>query len=260
MIRSIYLAGGCFWGTAHLFSLVPGVTDAVAGYANSIVDNPTYQQVCTGKTEAAETVKVDYDPDSVSLGQLIDLYLQSVDPTSLNRQGNDRGTQYRTGIYYTDPADAPLIESTMKLLDKSLGGRLAIEYGPLRNFYPAEEYHQDYLDKNPGGYCHVNPSLFAKARELRINLSSRRFVRPDDETLRQRLTPLQWEVTQNAATERPYVNEYDISLAPASMSTSPAASRFLYRPTSMTRGAAGRLSPGPYRPTWYRNTPTHPTA
>lgn len=214
MIRSIYLAGGCFWGTAHLFSLVPGVTHAVAGYANSIVDNPTYQQVCTGKTEAAETVKVDYDPDSVSLGQLIDLYLQSVDPTSLNRQGNDRGTQYRTGIYYTDPADAPLIESTMKLLDKSLGGRLAIEYGPLRNFYPAEEYHQDYLDKNPGGYCHVNPSLFAKARELRRNLSSRRFVRPDDETLRQRLTPLQWEVTQNAATERPYVNEYDHQFSP----------------------------------------------
>lgn len=166
MIKTIYFAGGCFWGIAHLFSLVPGVKSATAGYANSIVADPTYRQVCTGKTCAAETVKVDYDPDCVSLQELIDLFIQSIDPTSLNRQGNDTGTQYRTGIYYIAQDDAGVVDSAMKALNAELGGDLAVEYGPLTNFYPAEEYHQDYLDKNPGGYCHVNTALFAKAREL----------------------------------------------------------------------------------------------
>lgn len=216
MIKTIYLAGGCFWGIAHLFSLVPGVESATAGYANSIVADPTYRQVCTGKTNAAETVKVDYDPECVSLQELIGLFIQSIDPTSLNRQGNDIGTQYRTGIYYTSQTDAETVDSAMKSLNAKLGGRLAVEYGPLSNFYPAEEYHQDYLDKNPGGYCHVNPALFAKARELGkcAKASHKAYTRPDDATLRSRLTGLQWEVTQNGATERPYVNEYDNQFAP----------------------------------------------
>lgn len=209
MMKTIYFAGGCFWGIQHLFSLVPGVTDATAGYANSNVVSPSYSQVCTGTTDAAETVKVVYNPDCVSLAELIDLYLQAVDPTAVNRQGNDHGTQYRTGIYYSDKADEPTIDRTMAELDRKLGGRLAIEHGPLRNFYPAEEYHQDYLDKNPDGYCHVNPSLFRKARS-----TGRRYCRPDDAVLRRKLTPLQWEVTQNAATERPYNNEYDREFSP----------------------------------------------
>lgn len=165
-MKTIYFAGGCFWGTQHLFSLVPGVVKSIAGYANSLIPNPTYKQVCEGITDAAETVMVVYDPFIVDLEKLIDLYLQSVDPLTINRQGNDIGTQYRTGIYYTDAADAPLVEKMMKEMDKKLHGKLAIQYGPLINFYPAEEYHQDYLGKNPNGYCHISPALFKKAKKL----------------------------------------------------------------------------------------------
>lgn len=202
MTHTIYLAGGCFWGIAHLFSLVPGVSSTTAGYANSTIANPSYSQVCTGATGAAETVKIAYDDTAVSLTDLLDLYFKSIDPLSLNRQGNDTGTQYRTGIYYTDPADLPVIEAQLATLQRRHTRPLAIESGLLSNFYPAEDYHQQYLDKNPGGYCHVDPRLFELARNLHRRSA-------DKEELRRRLTPLQWEVTQNAATERPFVNEYD---------------------------------------------------
>ncbi|MDE6341644.1 MAG: peptide-methionine (S)-S-oxide reductase MsrA, partial [Muribaculaceae bacterium] len=212
MNKNIYLAGGCFWGTAHLFSLVPGVSESQAGYANSIVPNPSYKEVCTGLTEAAETVKVVYDPDEVSLSSLLRLYFKSIDPLSLNRQGGDVGTQYRTGIYYSDPADAPVVEAELATLARRHTQPLAIEAGPLQNFYPAEDYHQEYLYKNPDGYCHVNPSLFKEARSLgksvEVGSSESR------EELRRRLTPLQWEVTQNGATERPFINEYDHEFRP----------------------------------------------
>ena len=208
MIKTIYLAGGCFWGTAHLFSLVPGVSGTVAGYANSIVPEPTYKEVCTGRTEAAETVKVVYDDDTVGLTDLIKLYFRSIDPLTLNRQGNDVGTQYRTGIYYTDDTDRPVIEAQLAGLQRRYKEPLAIEFGPLENFYPAEEYHQEYLYKNPDGYCHVNPALFKEAKEMKTK-STREM-----EALRQRLTPLQWEVTQHGATERPFVNEYDHEFRP----------------------------------------------
>lgn len=204
MLKTIYLAGGCFWGTAHLFSLVPGVETTVAGYANSSVPNPSYEQVCTGRTGAAETVKIDYDPDSVGLTDLLHLYFKSIDPLSVNRQGGDRGTQYRTGIYYTDPADRTVIETDLATLQRRYSEPLAIECRALQNFYPAEDYHQDYLYKNPGGYCHVNPALFKEAEKLAC-----RTTKADKAELRRRLTPLQWEVTQNAATERPFTNEYD---------------------------------------------------
>ena len=207
MNKVIYLAGGCFWGTAHLFSLVPGVSEAEAGYANSIVANPTYKEVCTGNTQAVETVKVVYDPDKVGLSSLIRLYFKSIDPLSVNKQGGDVGTQYRTGIYYQDEADASVVEAELATLARRHTQPLAIEFGPIQNFYPAEDYHQDYLYKNPNGYCHVDPSLFKEAKnlgnkELSGNAESR-------EELRRRLTPLQWEVTQNGATERPFTNEYD---------------------------------------------------
>ena len=204
MIRTIYLAGGCFWGTGHLMSLVPGVTRTTVGYANSDIPNPSYQQVCTGATGAAETVRVEYDDELVGLSELLYLYFSSIDPLSVNRQGNDEGTQYRTGIYYTDVADCPVIEADLATLQRRHRSPLAIEVGALRNFYPAEDYHQDYLANNPGGYCHVDRALFDAARKVGRDAHG-----VDRSELHRRLTPLQWEVTQHAATERPYVNEYD---------------------------------------------------
>ncbi len=206
MIKTIILAGGCFWGTAHLFSLVPGVKKTEAGYANSIYSNPSYQQVCTGRTEAAEAVRIEYDDDRVSLTDLLGLYYKSIDPTSEDRQGNDIGTQYRTGIYYTEDSDRQVIEASLATLQRRYREPLAIECEPLQNFYLAEEYHQEYLVKNPSGYCHIDPTLFEQAKHIGKAAHS---SKKDKETLRQRLTPLQWEVTQNGATEQPYNNAYD---------------------------------------------------
>ncbi|MDE6056623.1 MAG: peptide-methionine (S)-S-oxide reductase MsrA [Muribaculaceae bacterium] len=202
MEKKIYLAGGCFWGTDHLFSLVDGVVKTAAGYANSKVEYPSYEEVCTGRTGAAETVEVVYDDTKVGLTDLLSIYFRSIDPTTLNRQGNDIGTQYRTGIYYTDPADLPAIEAFVAAVQRRHTEPLAVEVGPLVNFYPAELYHQEYLYKNPQGYCHVDPALFEEVR-------NRKARNLDKAELRERLTPLQWEVTQNGATERPFINEYD---------------------------------------------------
>lgn len=202
MEKKIYLAGGCFWGTDHLFSLVDGVVKTAAGYANSKVAYPSYEEVCTGRTGAAETVEVVYDDTKVGLTDLLSIYFRSIDPTTLNRQGNDIGTQYRTGIYYTDPADRPAIEAFVAAVQRRHTELLAVEVGPLVNFYPAELYHQEYLYKNPQGYCHVDPALFEEVR-------NRKARNLDKAELRERLTPLQWEVTQNGATERPFINEYD---------------------------------------------------
>ncbi|MBD5246620.1 MAG: peptide-methionine (S)-S-oxide reductase MsrA [Barnesiella sp.] len=208
MDKKIYLAGGCFWGTEHLMALVPGVVATQVGYANSNVEFPTYEMVCSGETGAAETVEVTYDAEQVGLSDLLTLYFRSIDPTSVNRQGGDRGTQYRTGIYYTDNADLPVIEAVVATVARRYSTPLAVEVGRLRNFYPAEEYHQDYLVKNPGGYCHVKRELFAEARNLT------RRTPADKAALRARLTPLQWEVTQCGATERPFDNEYDHEFRP----------------------------------------------
>lgn len=167
-VKQIYLAGGCFWGTEHFLKQIEGVETTRVGYANGNVVNPTYQQVCTGTTDFAETVEVRYDPKVVDLPFLIDLYFKTIDPTSVNRQGGDRGTQYRTGIYYTDMADAEIIRETVQRLAAGYSSPLAVEIKPLENFYPAENYHQDYLDKNPGGYCHIHPDLFTLARKAKM--------------------------------------------------------------------------------------------
>lgn len=165
--KVIYLAGGCFWGTEHFLGLVEGVELTEVGYANSSVPHPTYQQVCTGRTGAAETVRVVYDGDRVTLPYLLSLFYKTIDPTSLNRQGNDHGTQYRTGIYFQDPADREVIEKSLAKLQEQYEKPLVVEIAALQNFYPAEEYHQDYLEKNPGGYCHIDPALFSLARNSR---------------------------------------------------------------------------------------------
>ena len=142
----IYFAGGCFWGTEHFLKQIRGVESTQVGYANSTVANPSYEQVCSGKTNAAETVKVVYDPEEVNLSLLLNLYFQTIDPTSLNRQGNDRGTQYRTGIYYINKADLSTINQAIQALATQYNKPIAVEVEPLTNFYPAEVYHQDYLD------------------------------------------------------------------------------------------------------------------
>ena len=179
----IYFAGGCFWGTEHFLKQIRGVESTQVGYANSNVANPSYEQVCSGKTNAAETVKVVYDPKTVDLNLLLDLYFKTIDPTSLNRQGNDRGTQYRTGIYYINKEDLPVINQAIKLLSTQYKTPIAIEVKPLTNFYPAETYHQDYLDKNPGRYCHINPALFEMARKANAP-KTKVYQKPDDSTLR----------------------------------------------------------------------------
>ena len=157
--KEIYLAGGCFWGTEHYFRLVKGVLETETGYANGYVKNPTYEMVSTDETGFAETVHITYDPGKVDLEFLLDLYFLSIDPTSINRQGNDIGSQYRTGIYFTDPEDLPVIEKVWKAQQKKYARPLAVEKEPLKNFYRAEDYHQDYLVKNPDGYCHIRKEL-----------------------------------------------------------------------------------------------------
>lgn len=226
MTKKIYFAGGCFWGTEHLFSLVAGVKSTTVGYANSMVPHPSYEMVCTGQTGAAETVEVTFDDSVIGLSQLIYIYFLSIDPTTLNRQGNDVGTQYRTGIYYSDPSDLPVIEAVVAAVQRRIKETVVVEVLPLKNFYPAELYHQEYLYKNPQGYCHVSPQLFKLVKEEFGHHPSKdddtegatdakdHTPLADKEALRSRLTPLQWEVTQNGATERPYVNEYDHEFRP----------------------------------------------
>lgn len=164
-MSEIYLAGGCFWGAQHYLRQINGVIDTCVGYANGNTDNPTYKEVYTDTTGYAETVRVEYNPDIVGLELLLRLYFDSIDPTSLNKQGGDEGTRYRTGIYYTSTADLPTIRTVYAEVEERIGEPLAVEVEPLRGFYPAEEYHQDYLINNPDGYCHLPKALFEYARK-----------------------------------------------------------------------------------------------
>ena len=157
-MNTIYLAGGCFWGMQKFIDQFDGVTDTEVGYANGPDQAPSYQDVC-GNSGHAETVRIEYDPAQIPLTKLLEYYFLVIDPLSVNRQGGDRGIQYRTGIYYTDPGQLPEIETVYQAEEKKAGAKLAVELQPLQNFFPAEEYHQKYLDKNPGGYCHI-PSRF----------------------------------------------------------------------------------------------------
>lgn len=165
MTKQIYLAGGCFWGTQHFLKQIRGILSTAAGYANGNTENPTYKEVYTDLTGYAETVSVEYDADVISLSKILDLYFFTIDPTALNHQGEDFGTRYRTGIYYTSEEDLPTIREAMEREAAKHDAPLAVEVEPLKNFYAAEEYHQDYLDKNPAGYCHIPLALMAQARK-----------------------------------------------------------------------------------------------
>ncbi len=208
----IYLAGGCFWGLDKYISSIRGVQSTQVGYANGKTENPSYEDVCYNNTGHAETVQVVYDSSMVTLDFLLELFYEAIDPVSLNRQGGDVGVQYRTGIYYANENDLPLIERSINKLQKHYDKPIAIEVKPLDNFSPAEEYHQKYLDKNPGGYCHIGRDKFVRAAGAIIDPVD--YQAPDPEKLRQSLTSTQYDVTQNNATEPPFKNEFWESFRP----------------------------------------------
>lgn len=165
-MTTIYLAGGCFWGTQHLMRQVRGVLSTRCGCANGNGINPSYEEVYTDLTGFAETVEVCFDEQVISLTTLLRLFFRSIDPLSVNRQGGDVGTRYRTGIYYTDVALLHDIHYIYKEIEAQYDQPLAVELVPLSNFYPAEAFHQDYLVKNPSGYCHISPSLIREAKKI----------------------------------------------------------------------------------------------
>ena len=167
MTKEIYFAGGCFWGTEHFFKQIEGVLETEVGFANGHTENPTYKEVYTDQTGFAETVYVKYNTDVVSLEFLLNMFFKAIDPTSLNKQGEDEGTRYRTGVYYTNDDDLTIIEKVFSQEQQNYQQPLAVEKLPLQNYYSAEEYHQDYLDKNPTGYCHLPVALFEFARQAK---------------------------------------------------------------------------------------------
>lgn len=164
-MKTIYFAGGCFWGTERLFELVPGVTDVESGYANGSTENPSYEQVIRGDTGHRETVRVIYNPEQIGLKDLLRLYFAVVDPSVKNQQGNDIGTQYQTGVYWEDEADGAVVKAAAEAESRKHSA-FHVETLPLSAFWPAEEYHQDYLVKNLYGYCHIGTGDFELARNL----------------------------------------------------------------------------------------------
>ena len=166
-MKKIYFAGGCFWGVEHFLSLIKGVKNTCVGYGNSDIADPSYEDLKAKRSLAAETVEVEYDENIISLEELLELFIAIIDPAAIDRQGHDIGHQYRTGIYYTDINDEKIIKERMERLNSELDGKLATEVMKLENFYKAEEYHQDYLIKNPNGYCHLGPQFFELAKNYK---------------------------------------------------------------------------------------------
>lgn len=214
--KEIYLAGGCFWGIEGYLKKLPGVWNTDVGYANGNTEKPTYEDVSRKHTGHAETVRVQYDPDLLDLDTLLRAFFKVVDVTSENRQGNDVGSQYRSGIYYSDTADLDTIKAAIFREQAKYTKPIATEVLPLNNYYSAEEYHQDYLNKNPGGYCHIDlndaDDFIAennlKSPDLGTLIQAKNYPVPSDETLKKTLTDIQYRVTQGGDTERPYTNEY----------------------------------------------------
>ena len=162
MKKTIYLAGGCFWGVQHYFDQFDGILKTTVGYANGNSEQPIYKDVKSGKTKHAETIEIQYDEKVISLQDILNKYFDIIDPVSVNQQGEDKGISYRTGIYYIEDTDLSSIQTIYDQIQQNYPQPLAVEVKKLDNFYPAEEYHQKYLDKNPGAYCHIPASKFKK--------------------------------------------------------------------------------------------------
>ena len=189
-MQVVYLAGGCFWGVEAYISRLKGVNQTEVGYANGRDLAPTYEKVCTGKTGHAETVKVTYNPKIISLEDILESFFKIIDPYTKNRQGNDIGTQYRTGIYWQEDCQKDTVINFLRKKQKETSRRIVVEAQPISSFYPAEIYHQKYLERNPQGYCHVDLNSI------------------DDEEFKH-LTKEEYEITQLAMTEPPFSGKYD---------------------------------------------------
>lgn len=201
--KEIYLAGGCFWGSQAYLDQIMGVIYTNVGYANGSSDKTDYNSI--SGTGHAETVYVVYDPEKISLKEVLNYYYGIIDPTILNQQGNDRGTQYRTGVYYVDKADLPTIEEVFQEQQNKNNKKLVVEVEPLKNYVLAEDYHQDYLDKNPNGYCHVNLNNIPREKpEIRAS----DYPKPSKEELKNNLTALQYRISQEEGTESSFDNLY----------------------------------------------------
>lgn len=200
----IYLAGGCFWGVEGYFKKIDGVLDTTVGYANGNTENPRYEDLVYNSSGHAETLKIVYDRNRISLKEILMHFFRIIDPVSVNRQGNDRGVQYRTGIYYINDEQKEISEKFIEEEQKKYSEKIAVEVKPLEHFYDAEEEHQDYLEKHPGGYCHIDLSMADEPL-----LDGKDYKKPSDEEIKEKLTDIQYDVTQNAGTERPFTSEYD---------------------------------------------------
>lgn len=196
-MQEIYLAGGCFWGVEQYFSQIEGIEKTSVGYANGNSEITTYELLKV--TQHAETIHIQYN-NSITLRQILLHYFRIIDPTSINQQGNDKGIQYRTGIYYTNPKDINTIKQVIKEIESLYDIKVVVEVEELKHYILAEDYHQNYLKKNPNGYCHIDQNI---AKQPLIDIQNYQNKSTDH------LTTLQYEVTQNAATELPFDNEYN---------------------------------------------------
>ncbi|MDO5708017.1 MAG: peptide-methionine (R)-S-oxide reductase MsrB [Andreesenia angusta] len=203
--EEIYLAGGCFWGVEAYFQNIDGVLETTVGYANGKTENPKYEDLIYKNSDHAETLKLVYDSNQLNLNQILMHYFRIIDPVSINKQGNDIGRQYRTGIYYVNDEQKEIAENFIKKEQKKYDKKIAVEIEPIKQFYDAEEEHQDYLKKNPGGYCHIDISLAKKP----LIEDKKDYKKPNLENLKKDLTDIQYDVTQNSATEKPFTSEYD---------------------------------------------------
>ncbi|MGD8366621.1 MAG: peptide-methionine (S)-S-oxide reductase MsrA [Desulfobacterales bacterium] len=213
-------AGGCFWCTESDFEKVDGVVEVISGYTGGHKENPTYEEVCSGRTGHYEAVQVVYDPEKVSYSQLLEIFWRHIDPTDSGGQFVDRGSQYRSAIFYHDEEQKTAAEESKRALAASDVFRRPIvtEILPLDRFYDAEEYHQDYYKKSPTRYQMYRygsgrdrflERAWAQIEKIREKKDDApRYTRPDEETLRARLTDLQYRVTRKGATEPPFRNEF----------------------------------------------------